>query len=362
MKNVLIPIYFLALLYTIPAMADSWSNEYGGSLRANDHEYHYPSSADFCNRLSYNRTDETFLRLSTSFQAQTGVNLDNLNQGHWGEEVFLNFASPYGEFYVGQMPNVAVQLGINRPNFPTFQPTTADMTNYIDNPNWQQHHRTKFYDTLNSTLLNTDGSSLKLSYLTPEIWNTTIGFSYVPENNANDGLTSKFAPYAKREAEILSVRHYQELSFVDIEAYAAVARYQASHREYAGGLSLYRKGWTVFGSYRQTETSHTDTPPLASDLSSNQLALYDGFRQSKAYNGGLGYEWAFFNTVIEYFESDSSRTRARNRIVNWHNSFRPVKNFCFYLGAAWVDFRPADDHIGTQKRGLAAYTGVELRF
>jgi hypothetical protein len=260
------------------------------------------------------------------------------------------------------MPNTAVQLGVNRPNFDSWTVRPEEMTDFIANPNWTRRHRTKYYNTLPSTLIDTDGSSFKLSYLTPEWHGTSLGVSYIPQNNANDGLNSKFSDYHNKSGSVVTLYHRSDWRFLEAEFYAAFADYNDSHLEYAGGASLYRKGWTLFASYRQTETQSSDTPITKQTLSKNREAYFDGYRNGFAYNGGLGYEFAFLNTSLTWFESKSSDTRARNRILNWHNSVRPYKHFGVYFGAAWVDFRADRVKADSSKRGTVGYAGIELTF
>lgn len=332
------------------------------SDRADENKYHFPAHAGINQKIAYEHTPELKIELEAAVQGQSGVNLDNLNQGHWGEEIALRIYSEYGDVAFGQMPNVATELGINKPNFATWQPLPTDIVNFIENPNWRQRKKNKFYSTLDSTLINTDASALKLSYLTPEYLNTTLGISYIPENNANDGLTSKYAPYANKDAYVAVLYNHQEFTVADAEFYLSFADYRDDHKEYASGLSLYRKGWTAFGSYRQTEISDHDKPILKHSTSENTLVGFDLYRQGNAFNVGLGYEWAVFNSTISYFAAEAKNSKAHSRIVNWHNSIKPHKNFTFYTGAAWVDFLPAEDNIASGKRGLAVYAGVEYNF
>lgn len=359
----------------MPASAKIWTYEYGGFLRTapgisrlahgdrdHDREYHFPDSANLQNSLTYQYNDDTTLSMHLILKAEAGTSSDNLNQGKWGEEAYLKLDSLYGEFFIGQMPNVATELGINRANLPNWQAAPEDIANYIHNPNWKQRNRTKYYSTLNSTLINTDGSSLKFSYLTPEFYNTTLGVSYVPHNRSADGLTSKFSPYYKDAAWVASAYHHQEFSAFDAEAYLSYADYEHSHCEYAGGLALYRKGWTVFGSYRQSHAGRSDYALAQQKISYNRQAGYDGFRDSKAWNIGLSYEFAIINTTVSYFDSRAENSRARSRIINWHNSIKPYKNLGFYLGSAWVDFETGNYNIDHGKRGLAFYAGAEISF
>lgn len=365
----------MSMFFISDAIANNFEYDTNFALRAlygyfepakkfndNINHNHFPLSANFNNKLNYLIDSETEFALNINLKAQTGHNLDNLNQGHWGEEVYISTFSKYGDFYLGQMDNSSVILGINKANLNIWQFTPTDMVNFAFNPNWSQKNKTKYYATLDSTLSDTDGSSLKFVYLTPEYKNTTLGFTFTPENNANDGLASKFSSYYGKSSYTVSLHNYQEFNFADAEFYLSYADYKDSHFEYAGGFLLYRKGWSLFGSYRKTNTSSSDKPIAKVDKSANRLAYYDGFRKSEAYNLGISYEFAYITSTFSYFDSFSNKTRAKNRIYNLHNSLKFDKNYALYLGFAYVDFISDNGKKTDGNKGFAAYTGVEFKF
>lgn len=59
------------------------------------------------------------------------------------------------------------------------------------------------YKTLNSTYINTDGASPKVSYVTPEWQGMKLGATFVPETYSQSGLVAKDAPYKDKSAYIL---------------------------------------------------------------------------------------------------------------------------------------------------------------
>ncbi len=364
-----------ALLYTFNVAAQNFEYEYGGTLRGlagyvypadeyrpDQNLFHAPIYGNLENAFTYHINENSFLKISAGLKAKTGSNLDNLNQGRWGEEVYGQFSSVYGDFYVGQMPNAAVMLGVTRPNLPTWQAAPFELVDFIDNPNWQQHNHRKYYNTLTSTAIDTDGSALKFSYMTPEYAGTTLAVTYTPENNANDGLTSKFSPYYKESAYSITLYNQHSFDFGDTEVYFSFADFAKSHKEYAGGISFYRKGWTVFASYRQSKTESSDYDIAAESVSTNTPAFFDGYRDGFAWNAGVSYEWAIVISSLNYFESRSDDNQAANRIVNWHTSIKPYKNFGFYIGFGYADFKTSRSQNESGNRGPFGYTGLEISF
>ena len=363
------------LLFAFPATAGNFEFDYYGSIRfapgyiINDHaahnvqsDFHMPLNGWIENSVGYVWDEDTNLTLFTRLSGESGSDLDHLNQGNWGEEATGLWASKYGELYVGQAQNAAVMLGVNRPNINIWQIQPAEMVNYLSNPNWQQKKSRKYYSTLNSTLINTDGSSFKLSYLSPEWQNTRLGLSYTPENNAKDGLSSKFAPYYDKSAWIISLQNYRYFNFGETNFYAAFADFTDSHREYAAGLSYYHKGWTLFASYRKTQTSDSDAKITTQTLSPNMPAYFDAFRNGYAWNAGMSLQFAYVSAIVSYFESAADDFDARNRFVNTHLSFKMHKNLSFYAGFGWSEFTAGKDFLAENNRGIYTYTGIEFNF
>lgn len=363
-------LFLTAFLLPTAASAGGIEYEYGGDLRAiagytepsgnflsKQNHFHAPAVGNLSGAAIYNFNDNTSVKLGAELKAKTGSNLDNLNFGQYGEEVYGKLQTAYGDFYVGQMQNPAALLSVVQPNLPIWQISPAEAADFMENPNWRQHNRRKYYSTLTSAQINTDGSSFKLAYFTPEFAGTTLALGFTPENNANDGLTSKFAPYYKQSAYHIALYNSHEFGFADTEFYLAYADFNHSHREYAGGISVYRRGLTLFAAYRQTESydhAITDT-----SLSANLPAYYDAFRNGFAVSGGASYEFALLTSALSYFEAKADNLPARTRLITLHNSIKPYKHLGFYLGGGYAEFTDAEHH---ENRGPLVYGGLEISF
>ena len=155
-------------------------------------KHHFPLSGNLDASITYEHSNDVAFNVYGKIAFKTDSQLENLNQGHWGEELTLSAITKYGDFYIGQMPNAAAQLSITNANLPVWQITPSEIVDFINNPNWKQKNKIKYYATLPSTTPNTDGSSIKFSYFTPEYKSTTLGISYTPENKSNDSLVCEF--------------------------------------------------------------------------------------------------------------------------------------------------------------------------
>ena len=240
--------------------------------------------------------------------------IENYNQGYWGEEFFLELETPLGQLSLGQDRNVAYIFAVGAPNVGSFRINNTDLTNFFVNPNWYQKGSKSSYKTLNSTYINTDGASLKLNYITPEFYNTKVGITYVPKNNSRSGLVSKDSLSYNKEAYILGLYNSFYIKDYEIESSLGYGYYKDNDEEYSLGLSIYRKGWTLGASYRQTNAK-------TKSLKINQATLFDGYREGSAYNIGISYEIGPFTTGISYFNSKSDKNSNKDELIGFSNSF-----------------------------------------
>ena len=335
--------------------------QYADSVKKGQNRNHLPVFAGIDNKLTYDFNDSLSFNFYADIKAKVSSNIENLNQGHWGEAVYAGIFSDYGDIYIGQMENVASQLSVTKADLSVWQISSTEITDFIENPNWYQSGKTKYYATLTSTNPNTDGSSFKISYLTPEYNGTTIGISYTPEVNATDSLISKFSSYSGNSSYSLALYNQHEFNSVNTEVYAAFSDYENSHQEYGVGFLVYRKGWSVFASYLRSNTSGHDKAITKTDVSENQKAYFDDFRNSVAYKLGVSYEFAFLTSTLSYFDSYSQNTKAYNRIINLHNSLKFDKNYALYLGCAYSMFNSAKE-IAKNNKGFSAYAGIQFEF
>lgn len=321
---------------------------------------HFPMFSKIESVIRYNQSDSLSYNLYADLQAKLSDTIENLNQGYWGEQLYASVFSKYGDFYFGQMQNVGAMLSVTNSGLSVWQSTPIEISDFIHNPNWQQKNKTKYYATLTSTVPNTDGSSLKFSYLTPEYKGTTLGFGFTPKVNSGDSLVSKFAQYDNNSAYSVALYKFFEFDNMQADFYFSFADYEHSHTEYASGLSFYYKGWSVFASYLKTQTKGSDKPITTVTKSENKKAYFDDFRDSTAYNLGLSYEFAYLTSSLSYFDSYSKNTQAHNRIINLHNSLKFDKNYALYLGCAYADF--VGSNAQKSNKGYAIYTGIEFEF
>lgn len=361
------PLFLLSTLFLSPdVMAKGLETDYSASVNTfygyTDYAKPYNklykqnninSSFNFYGRMTYEFNKDYAVSLIGYLMSDTAKEIENYNQGIWGEEVYLLTETPYGGISVGQKNNVAYEMAVGAPNIGFYRTNNTDLVNFITNPNWYKKGHDAQYKTLNSTYINTDGVSPKISYVTPSFYGIKLGATYVPKTYSQTGLVVKDAPYKNDEAYIFGAYGLWNIWGYELESSLGYADYKNNDQEYSAGMSIYRKGWTLGGSYRKTEA---DTKHYAL----NKENLYDSYREGDAYNIGLSYEIGPFTTGISYFVSKAKKTDNKNEIISFSNSYQYNKYVTLSFTAAHLKADGENNDITNNSKGYAFIFGVEL--
>lgn len=367
MKKIWLLTLYGAILIPIPVYANTWETDY--SLLLNNYygytDYAKPynklhkqnnlnSSFNGYARLTYNQNRETSVSLIGYLMADSEKKIENYNQGIWGEEIFVLIENIYGNFSFGQNSNIAYDFAVGAPDIGAYHINNTELVNFISNPNWYKKDHKALYKTLNSTYINTDGASLKANYITPEFAGIKLGATYIPETYSQSGLVAKDARYKDKSAYVLGAYGAWDILGYELETSLGFADYDENDTEYSAGISLYRKGWTLGASYRQTEVN-------TKDYALNKENLFDAYREGRAYNIGLSYAFGPFTTGVAYFDAKSKNTSNQDKIISFYNGLRYNKYVTLSLTAAHLKSEGENTDLNNNSKGYAFIFGVELR-
>ena len=286
--------------------------------------------------------------------------LEDYNQGKWGEEINGIMDSPYGRIMLGQTWNVAAQFHGGAPSVGPLGIENSDIVDFIANPNWKRKNHKARFATLNTTYINTDGVAPKISYISPEYYNTMLGLTYVPETYNRRGLVNKEAPYEDKGGYIVSLYNSLDLDFITINSSLGYADFIDNDQEYSASLSLSRGNWTLGGGWRRTNADSKN--PVNRKVSDNTPEWFDCYRDGYAWDIGLGYEFGPYKASLSYFKSKASQSDNEDEIVMFSNQYQVNKNLDVYLSAAHVDFSGANANLEESNKGYAFVTGLSLKF
>jgi Ni/Co efflux regulator RcnB len=304
-------------------------------------------------RVGYEFNPDYTASLVGYFMIDSAKEVENYNQGKWGEEVYGLFETPMGEMSVGQDYNVAYNFAVGAPNVGQYHVNNTNLSNFLVNPNWYKKGSKMSYKTLNSTYINTDGASFKVNYVTPEFLGMKIGATYVPETYSQSGLVAKSAEYKDKSAYILGAYGSWDILGYELETSLGFADYKDNDKEYSAGASVYRKGWTLGASYRKTDAN-------SHDYALNKENLFDSYRKGEAYNAGISYAIGPFTTGVAYFVSESEKTANKDEIISFSNSYQYNKYTTFSLTVAHQKSETEYTDDLEKLKGYAFILGMEL--
>lgn len=342
-----------------------WESLYGYTFP--DHDYkHRDHRQHFVNMFELNLgaekefSNEWSLGLYADLYAAINKRQRNYSNGLWGHEFYAILDNPYGRAMLGETQNVAAQFHISAPKAGKFGLTDNSIVDFIANPNWvKEKHQTAFR-TLNSTSINTDGTVAKLSYITPEFHDITLGFSYIPNTYSRTGLINREALYADKEGYVGAAYYTADLGFAELETSLGYAVYNKDDHDFSFGASLYHAGWTVGGSWRKTNVKGNDYPVTKQSINPKLPDLFDNYREGQAWDIGLGYQFGPFKTALSYFESKAKNASNKDRIWLLSNEFRYDKHLAVYLAVAKTDFEGQNN--ADSNRGWAVMSGFSIGF
>lgn len=309
----------------------------------------------------YDFNDDYALSLNLDLMGGIDHEMKNYNQGAWGEEAYAILDSPYGRLMGGQTFNVAKQFHVGAPSYGPLKINDSDIVDFIRNPNWKRTSKEAYFATLNSTDINTDGVAPKISYITPEFYNTMFGISYIPDAYNRRGLINKDAKYAKKDGYAAAVYNSLDLGFADMTSSAGYAEFHDNDKEISLGLNLARGNWNIGGSWRKTYIDDEDTP-LAFRTKKNLPELFDNYREGRAWDIGIGYEFGPYRASLSYLNSKAENTRNYDQIVILSNSFQLNKYVDLFAIGSYAKFRGADRELENNNQGYAFITGASLNF
>ena len=349
----------LLMLNPLMAKAGEFSYEIEGHAQS---LYGYTDVKKHNHGVGQGNIDST---LSYAFDAQNAVTLhgnlnggidqeiQDFNQGRWGEEVYGELMSGYGQVMIGQVANVASLFHNGAPSVGALS-SNNDVADFLHNPSWKRTKKETYFSTLNSTDINTDGVAPKLNYLTPEFYGTAIGFSYMPDGYNRRGLINKQADYAHDDGFVAAVYNDRDWGAVSSQTSFGYAQYHGNDKEFSYSLKLSRGNWSLGGGFRKTYVDGDNKISNSEILPTG----FDAYREGKAWNVGIGYEIGPFSTALSYFESKADHLPDKSKATVFSNQYQVNKYFDIYLAAAYTDNTTATE----RQNGYAVVSGIGVNF
>lgn len=314
---------------------------------------HGVGKANILASAEYNFTEEDVFSFNLNVMTGVDRDLQDYNQGRWGEEAYIIYDSSLGQLMLGQVYNVA-SLFHNGAYTTGVLLNTSDIADFLSNPNWRRTSKETVFATLNSTDINTDGVALKINYISPEFYGTAIGFSYIPDSYNRRGLINKHVDYAHDDGFVGAIYNDVDFEYFASQISLGYAQYHGNDKELSVGLRLNRGNWYIGGGYRKTYIDGDNKLSNSEDL----IAEFDGYREGEAWNTGIGFEFGSVQSSLSYFESFSNKSDNQNKMVAFSNQYQFNKYIDIYLAIAYVDY----ENLYEKTSGYAVISGMGVKF
>lgn len=318
------------------------------------------SGADIFSFAKYRINNDYQLGVYLDFNTDGNQYLKNYRGYDWDEELYGVLTTPYGSIQYGQTYNVGYLFYAGAPSVGPLGVNDSGITNYFANPEWSRSGRIAAYQTLNSTAMNTENVAAKINYITPEWHGTKFGFSYVPDTYSNEGLISKYTDYGNNDAYIFAVNNKTSLGDFRIETYMGYGIYMKNDLEYAAGMSIAYQNWTLGGSFHRTYVDGSDTPVNRYINSYYTPELFDNYREGKAWNIGLGYQYEAYQVALTYFEAKADNSANKVELVQFSNQYQFNEWLKLYGVVAHANYVGATG--SSVNKGYAYITGFRIQF
>lgn len=354
---------------------DNWTFNAGGTFKVlygqNSYEKQYDntdnhnetySGANINLSATYKFTPRYQLGFYYSTDTDGNNYLNDYSPNEWDEQFYAALQSPYGEIQIGQNYNVAYLFYAGAPNAASpLGINDSSIVNFYSNPNWINNGgKRAAYRTLNSTQLDTDNVATKFNYISPEFHGTRFGFTYMPEAYINQGLINGYAPYHNEEAYVFALSNNSRFGDFIINSYLGYGLYAKEDKDYAAGLNITWKEWTLGGSFRRTNVDG-NRYPVNKQINSYMTAPYfDNFREGKAWNIGLSYTYGKLTTALLYFETEADLTQNQDKYIQFTNQYQYNEYLSLFATVAHVSFTGADNTAADSNKGYSYITGFML--
>lgn len=279
---------------------------------------------------------------------------------------FYNYGyadTPFGRIIVGQDYNVANKFHKGGDSGEVLNISDEDLNYFLFNPNWQNGKDFTAFYTPKSTAIMNDGRAFKFSYITPEFYNTLVGFTYTPDNKDRRGMVSRYTNYQKKEdGYVVALHNELELDFADIYTSIGYGIFNRTDKELSLGITLVRGGWSLAGGYKNAYIDGNKNPITVTPSKKGQIAYFDNYRESEAWDISLSYEIGPLKSSIMYLHTKAKNTSNKDDIILITNSYDFNKWIEIYLIGGYTNARGYNKEDINSNKGYVGIFGLGLSF
>ncbi len=341
-------IYITLLSAPISANAQNWDISahgltgiyYGFSETKEKNKYpnRWVIRGDTSLKANYNFNKQHKFGIHASTTIMFRQDDTNRRGGEYRFYPYLIDSSNYGNFYIGYTYNAAYMLHKGAHDITFLKIDDSNATYFLSNPNWNNGYKSTFYATPKSTSIMNDGRAPKFTYISPNINNSKIGFSYTPDNAHRRGMVSRYVDYQTKE-DGYSFGAQQKWQLDNSVLYLSLGYgiFNQTDKETSLGLSFEYKNINLATSFKKAYIDGNKNPISTTRISPHLPAYFDNYRESDAWSLSLGYKWEKIKTNIAYLNTQAHNTRHQDNLFLWSNIYNINKQLDLFLIGTYLN-------------------------
>ena len=269
----------------------------------------------------------------------------------------------FGKLTAGYTYNAALLLHTGAHDITWLGIRDSNLTYFLSSANWKNGRKQVKFATPKSTAIMDDGRAFKISYFTPEIGNTTFGFSYTPDNASRRGMVSRYTSYQKKEdGYTAAMQNKWNPGLGDLYTSVDYGLFNRTDNEWAFGVRWVVDKFNVSTSYKNAYIDGDKNPISTTARSPHLPAYFDNYREGEAWDFSVGYDFGRFKTNFAYLHSEAKNTRNRDDIFIQANRYSLNEYFELFWVNAYSNSKGVDRNSDNNNKGYAVITGIALKY
>lgn len=325
--------------------------------------YRWVYRADVTTKANYHLSDSHYIGVHANSTLVLREPDTSYPHGDWRFYPYLVDESQAGKFTLGYTYNAAYLLHKGARDITFFKIDDSNMTYFLSNPNWKNGRKSVSYQTPKSTSIMNDGRSAKISYFTPMLGNTILGFSYAPENANRRGMNSRYADYETPEdGYVAAMQNKWKIKDTEIYTSFGYGIFNRTDKEASFGITLIHGDWNMGMGYKKAYVDGNKNPITTVSTNPQTPAYFDNYRESQAWNISIGYKYGAYKTNLAYLHTKAENTRNRDDLIVFSNLYSISEHFELYLVGSYLNAKGLERMSDNNNRGYAVVTGIGFRF
>ena len=313
---------------------------------------------------AYGLSNSTKVALKADYTIVFRQHDKDYSEGDWRFYPYLSIEDAhYGKFTYGYTYNAAFLLHQGAQEISWLGIQDSNLPYYLSSANWVNGLSSVGFSTPKSTKMMDDGRAPKFSYFTPKLKNTTLGFSYTPDNDSRRGMVSRYTKYEKKQdGYTVGMLNEWEPGIGKFYTSAAYGLFNRTDNEWAIGARWVIDKFNVNMSYKNAYVDG-DKNPITSKSSNPHLKDYfDNYREGESWDFSMGYDFGKFKTNIAYLHTEAKNTRHRDDLFVQTNRYELNKYIELFWINAYLNSKGATRDSNGNNKGYAVITGIALKY